>query len=99
MVLGGVVGGEEAFECLVESFDFSLGLWGCGASVLLRDAVSVEEFFESSLCSFEAGQACDEDQGIVGEGGLWWPVCADEGPYGVNDHGAGEGRAAWMSKR
>lgn len=51
-----------AFECLVEAFDFALGLWVSGSAVFLLNAVVVEGFLEGVASSFSTGESCCEPQ-------------------------------------
>ena len=69
MVVGGGVGGEPAFEGLVEAFDFAAGGRVVRPGVLLDDAEAVEKVFEAVAATLAAGEAGGEDHPVVGQRG------------------------------
>lgn len=71
-------GAEPFFKCLVESFDFALGLGMSWAAVFLLDFVGGEDFLECVSASFASGESCGEDESVVGECVCWWAVFADQ---------------------
>jgi hypothetical protein len=93
----GWLGAEPFLQCLLEAFDFALGLWVVGVSVFLGDAQEAEFVLEGVVAAADAGS---EDESVVGEGGGGWPVSADgvpelgediaDGDDGVCGDGEGE---------
>ena len=90
----GGVGGEPAFEGLVEAFDFAAGRRMVRSLVLLDDGEAVEEVFEPVAAALAAGQSGGEHHPVIGQRGGRDAVCFQGVGERVDDDGAGDPRWA-----
>ena len=78
---------QSFFQCLVEAFDFALGLRMVGLAVLLNDSKLCQEVFKRV---FAFGEASSVNNPVVGECGLGRPVFVDVCRECFNNYGAGD---------
>ena len=81
------LGGEPAFEGLVEAFDLALGLRVAGVAVLLVDAELAEKVFKAVAAAGESGGV---DAPVVGERRGRGAVAGDEAQERADDGRPGD---------